>query len=151
MLQVKGPLNIEQARLAQDYDGSVVLPASEARLHGSEIKYETGHQRDNIGFWTNPADWADWEFKVTRPGRFEVIAEIAALERAFLEVSVGTGSSTKGRANASGDYGKFRVVNLGYLEIPSSGKATLAVHPVEEGWHAVNLKAIRLKPVAGAQ
>ena len=60
VLQVKGPLEIEQAGLAQDYDGSVALPAGEARLHGSEIKYEAGDQRDCIGFWTNPDDWADW-------------------------------------------------------------------------------------------
>ena len=49
VLEVKGPLDIVQPGLAQDYDGSVVLPASEARLHGNEIKYETGHQRDNLG------------------------------------------------------------------------------------------------------
>src|ERR1035441_7602257 len=34
VLKVKGPLNIEQPGLAQESDGSVVLPASEARLHG---------------------------------------------------------------------------------------------------------------------
>ncbi len=151
VLRVKGPLNIEQPALAQDYDGSVTLPASEARLHGSEIKYETGHQRDNLGFWTNPSDWADWEFKVTQPGRFEVTAEVAALERASLEVSVGTGSRTSGRANATGDYGKFRVVKLGVLEIAAPGKATLAVRPVKDGWHALNLKAIRLKPAPTVQ
>jgi len=149
VLQVKGALKIEQASLAQDYDGSVVLPASEAHLHGSQIKYETGHQRDNLGYWTNPADWAEWEFMVTRPGRFEVVAEIAALERSFLEVSVGAGSSTRGRASATGDYGNFRVVKLGALEIPAAGKVTLAARPVKEGWHALNLKAIRLKPIAG--
>ena len=95
VLEVKGQLDIAQAGLAQDYDGSVVLPASEARLHGSDIKYETGHQRDNLGFWTNPADWADWEFQVTRPGKFEVTAEIASLDKASLEVSVGD-SKTSG-------------------------------------------------------
>ena len=89
MLQVQGPLEIEQPGLAQDYDGSVVLPASEARLHGSDIKYESGPQRDNLGFWTNPDDWADWTFQVTKAGKFEVTAEIAAPEKASLEVSVG--------------------------------------------------------------
>jgi len=145
VLQVKGPLEIEQLGLAQDYDGSVVLPASEARTHGSEIKYETGHERDNLGFWTNPADWADWTFEVTKPGKFDVSAEVAALEKASLEISIGD-SRTSGAAAATGDYGKFKVAKLGTLEITAPGKVTLAVRPVKDGWHPLNLKAIRLKP-----
>ena len=150
VLQVKGVLDIEQAGLAQDYDGSLVLPAGEARLHGNEIKYESGHQRDNLGFWTNPGDWADWEFKVTRPGKFEVSAEIAGLEKASLEISVGN-SKTSGAAAATGDYGKFKVAKFGVIEIPAVGKANLAVRPVKEGWRAINLKAIRLKPAAATK
>ena len=145
VLQVKGPLEIEQPSLAQDYDGSVVLPASEARVHGSDLKYETGPQRDNLGFWTNPEDWADWTFQVTKPGKFEVSAEVAAPEKASLEISVGD-SRTRGAAAATGDYGKFKVAKLGTLEIHAAGKATLAVRPVSDDWHPLNLKSIRLKP-----
>jgi alpha-L-fucosidase len=150
VLQVKGPLEIASAGLAQDYDGRVVLPAEDARLHGDEIKYEPGDQRDCIGFWTNPADWADWSFQVIKPGKFDVTAEVAALEGASLKVSAGDSTST-GAAAATGDYGKFRVARLGVLEIASPGKVTLAVRPVTDGWHPLNLKAIRLKPVAPPQ
>jgi alpha-L-fucosidase len=150
VLQVKGALDIAQTGPAQDYDGSVVLSASEARLHGKQIKYESGHQRDNLGHWTNPADWADWEFKVTRPGRFEVSAEIASLDKASLGISVGD-SKASAAAAPTGDYGKFRVAKLGVIEIPSAGKATLAVRPIKDGWHPVNLKAIRLKPATATE
>jgi len=150
VLRVKGPLEITRAGLAQDHDGSVALPAEEARLHGSEIKFEAGDQRDCLGFWTNPADWADWSFQVTRPGKFDVTAEVAALEGASLKVSVGDSTST-GAAAATGDYGKFKVARLGVLEIASPGKVTLAVRPVADGWHPLNLKAIRLKPVVAPQ
>ena len=150
VLSIKGALEIEQPGIAQDYDGSVVLPASEARLHGNEIKYETGQQRNNLGFWTNPADWADWEFKVTRPGKFEVTAEVASLDSASLKVSIGKSNCT-GAAPATGDYGKFKVAKLGTLEIASTGKVTLVVRPVKDGWYPLNLKAIRLKPIIAAQ
>ena len=149
VLQVKGPLDIERAGLTQESDGSIVLPAREARLHGSELQYETGEQRDNIGFWTNPDDWADWEFKVTRPGNFDVTAEVAALERASFEVSVGD-SAARGEAAATGDYGRFRAVKLGTLHIASPGKVTLVVRSVKNGWHPLNLKAIRLNPAAAS-
>ena len=108
---------------------------------------ETGHQRDNIGFWTNPADWADWTFQVTKTGKFDVTAEIASLETASLTASIGD-SKTSGSAAPTGDYGKFKVARLGTIEILSPGKVTLAVRPVQEGWHPVNLKAVRLKPAA---
>ena len=58
--------------------------------------------------------------------------------------------TTKGTAYPTGDYGKFRVTKLGTIEIPAAGKTTLAVRPVKEDWHPLNLKAIRLKPVAAA-
>ena len=147
VLQVKGALDIGQAGLAQDYDGSVLLPASEARLHGNGIQYESGEQRDNLGFWTNPDDWADWELRITQPGKFAVTAEIATLEGASIEISVGD-IKTQGAASATGDYGKFKVARLGTLEIASPGRVTLAVRPVKDGWHPLNLKSIRLKPAA---
>ena len=150
VLKIKGKPEVGPSAVVQDYDGSVVLPASEARVHGDQLKYETGEQRDNLGFWTNPADWADWSFQITRPAKFDVTAEVAALEKGSLEVSVGD-SKSNGTAPASGDYGKFRVARLGTLEITSPGTVTLSVHPVTEGWHPVNLKAIRLKPVAATQ
>ena len=150
VLKVNGPLNIEQPGLAQESDGSVVLPASEARLHGGAIQYEAGDQRGNLGFWTDPDDWADWTFQVTRPGKFEVRGEFASLEPASLEAAVGD-SRTSGAVSATGDYGRFRAVKLGVIEIASPGKVTLAVRPVKDGWHPLNLRAIRLKPAGAAQ
>jgi hypothetical protein len=39
-------------------DGVIALPATEAALHGSGLRYESGSERDNIGFWLNPEEWA---------------------------------------------------------------------------------------------
>ena len=124
----------------------MVLPASEARLHGQQIKYESGAQRDNIGFWFDPAEWADWEFMVTKPGHFELSAEIAAPQKASLELDFAD-QKIKSDAPITGDYGRFRRVKLGTLEIKSTGKMSLSIHGIQEGWHPVNLKSIRLNPV----
>ena len=115
----------------------------EARCHGEQIKYESGDSRDNLGFWTEPADWADWEFTVTKPGKFEVTTEVAAPERASFEVSIGE-QKLKAEAQATGDYGRFRRLRIGTLEIAAPGKVTLALHAVPEGWHPLNVKSIRL-------
>ena len=147
VLKIKGALEIEAAGICQEFDGSITLAASEAKLHGEQIKYESGDQRDNIGFWFNPAEGAEWEFTVTKPGEFEITAEIAAPERASLEVTLADQKLT-GEAPVTGDYGRFRRVKLGTLGIQTKGKATLAVHGVADGWHPVNLKSIRLKPLS---
>ena len=38
----------------------------------------------------------------------------------------------------------FKQVKLGTVEISAAGKAVLAVRPVKDGWHPINLKVIRL-------
>jgi alpha-L-fucosidase len=145
VVQVKGPLQIETPGISQDFDGSVALQASEARLHGDQIKYETGEQRDNIGFWLKAEEWADWELQVTRPGKYDVSAEIAAPAKTSFEVVVGD-QKLKANAPVTGDYGKFKVVKVGVVNLPAAGKVAIAVRPVKEGWNAMNLKALRLKP-----
>ena len=65
---------IESVYIAQQPDGTVMLPAVEAGLHGGGVRYEEGNGHDNIGYWLNPDDWVDWEFKVSAPGKYEVTA-----------------------------------------------------------------------------
>src|SRR6185369_18037993 len=78
VLRIKEPLHVEPFGLVQRRDGSVALPAVEAQLHGTAFRYESGGPLDDIGYWTDAKDWADWQFKVKTPGKFEVSAIIAA-------------------------------------------------------------------------
>jgi len=150
VLKVKGALEIEQPVLAQQSDGTIVLPASEARVNGEQLHYEAGSQRDNLGFWFNPAESADWEFAVTKPGRFELEVEVAAPQAASLEIQLRS-QTLKGEAPVTGDYGKFKWAKMGTVEIGAKGRTTVSVRGVAEGWHPVNLKAVRLTPSGGGQ
>ena len=114
-------------------------------LHGSALRYESGSRNDNIGFWTDPAEWVQWEAKITRPGRFEATAEIASLGTGSFDVVV---ADQKLRATApnTGEYTRFQMVPLGTAELKSQGRTSLAVRPVSEGWSPINLRSIHLKP-----
>jgi len=149
VLKIKGAPEVEQIGICQDFDGTILLPASEAQLHGDQIKYESGARRDNIGFWFDPAEWADWEFTVTKPGRFEVSAEIAARGPASVQLSLGD-QNLHTEAPVTGDYGKFKRVKVGNVEIQSTGKMTVALHGVQEGWHPINVRSVRLQPITTA-
>ncbi len=147
VLRLEGPPDIEVVPIMQEADGSVTLRASDANLRGDTVKIEGSGEHDNIGYWTDPGDWADWEFKLITPGKFELTAETAALGAGSFEVSV-AGQTLRAQPPATGDYGKYVTVKLGAIDLSTPGRMVLAVHPVKDGWQPVNLRAIRLEPVS---
>jgi alpha-L-fucosidase len=146
VLPIVGAFDIAPVLLAQDPAGALILPAAEASTHGQQIKYESGSGHDNIGYWFDADEWVDWQYEVTKPGKFEVSAEIAAPQAASFEITLGD-QKIKGAAPVTGDYTRFQVAELGTLEMTSTGPATLAVRAVKEGWQPINLRCVRLKPV----
>ena len=145
VLKIKGAPDISATAIMQESDGAVRLMASEADLHGG-LQYEKGDGKDNIGYWSNPSDTANWTFKIDRPGKFKVTAEIAALEADKFEVVVGD-QKISGTAPATKDYTKFKRTNLGGSLDLAAGSVTLTVKPVAEGWQAINLRSVTLQPV----
>jgi alpha-L-fucosidase len=145
VLKFNGTPKIVTAPIFQTGDGVVILPASLARLHGSALQYESSGPHDNIGYWFHPEDWADWEFKVKRPGKFVVMAEIAAPALTSFEVAV-AGQTLRCAAPVTENYTAFQSVRLGQVEISAAGKITLSVHPIKSGWQPMNLKSIKLQP-----
>ncbi|HEU5069978.1 MAG TPA: alpha-L-fucosidase [Verrucomicrobiae bacterium] len=141
-LSLKGTPEVDQVTLRQDARGEVNLPATEATLHGHTVRVESAGQ--NLGFWTDPSDWAEWQFKIVRAGRFQVEAEMASLGEGRFEISLGD-QKIRGIAPATGAYQKYRVVTLGTVELPA-GEFTLALRPLTEHWQPVNLKSILLTP-----
>ena len=140
------PLEISPLYIGQQSDGSVILPASDARLHGDRIRYETDAGHDDLGYWFSPEDWADWQFKVRTPGKFQVVAAIAAPVAAAIEVSIDK-QTLHSDTPVTGGYADFKTVDLGSFEIAAPGVITLAVHPVKNGWQPINLKSVELKPL----
>src|SRR5712691_5425431 len=51
--------------------GAITLPARDAITHGTQMHYEPSPVKNCLGYWFKTEDWAEWEFKVTRPGAFE--------------------------------------------------------------------------------
>jgi len=145
VLKVRGPLVIENKALTQAADGSLTLRGADAFTHGGQLQYESGGGKDNLGYWTNPEDWASWDLDVRAPGTFAVMAEIAAQGSGDFVIRVGD-VYIKGTAPNTGSYTKFVAVKLGTMDIPA-GRQTLTVRPVAQGWQPLNLKAIRLTPV----
>ncbi|MCU0782746.1 MAG: alpha-L-fucosidase [Verrucomicrobia bacterium] len=146
VLRIKGTPEVGMSPIVQESDGSVRLMANEANLHGG-LQYESGAGKDNIGYWINPEDSASWTFRVDRPGKFKVSAEIAAQAAGKFEV-LASGQKVQGTAPATKDYTKFKRTNLTGTLLLAAGSVTLTVKPVAEGWQPMNLRSLKLEPTS---
>ncbi|MFN9916984.1 MAG: hypothetical protein ACK53L_30625, partial [Pirellulaceae bacterium] len=52
--------------------GDIRLQARDAAVHGTKLRYEPPSNKNVLGFWTEPQDWAAWEFEVEQGGSYEV-------------------------------------------------------------------------------
>jgi len=145
VLKILGAPEVENAGLTQAAEGALTLPAAEAVTHGQTIQYESGENRDCIGYWTNPEEWVEWQFNVVRPGKVKLTAEIAALGSGSFTVSLGA-QTLEAKAPATGDYGKFQDLELGTLELTGPAKASISVRARKEEWQPLNLRKLRLTP-----
>jgi alpha-L-fucosidase len=144
VLRIQGAPDVSGSGISQGADGQVRLLASEADLHGG-LQYEVGGGKDNIGFWVNSEDTASWTFKVDRPGKFTVSADIAAEGSGKYVVIVGD-QKLAGTAPATMDYVKFQQTTLdGTLDL-AAGTVTLTVQPIADGWQPMNLRSLTLQP-----
>ncbi len=66
--------NPQYIPLSQTDDGSVVLRASSAEVHGVMLRFEPLPHKDTLGYWIRPDDWASWDFLVRTPGKFDIKA-----------------------------------------------------------------------------
>ncbi len=143
--RIEGAPDVVTPPLMQSNDGSVTLPAVEAKLHGETIRYEAGRKRDCLASWDNADDWAEWEFKIDKPGTFHVTVTASARDSGRLVIAVGN-SRTEAAAPNTGDYATFADIAAGTIEIGEKGMVSLSVRAAKDGWHPVNVRSIRLTP-----
>ncbi|MBP7050554.1 MAG: alpha-L-fucosidase [Phycisphaerae bacterium] len=144
VLEVKGALDIEKVLPGQAADGTFTLLAEAAEIRGSQAQVESIEGESNIGWWTNPRDSVAWGFKVGKGGRFNVTAVIAAPSASKFEVVTGD-QKLSTEVASTGSYQTFKTFELGTIEI-KPGPCELSVKPLRDGWQAINLRSVVLKP-----
>ena len=146
-----GPVQLDLAStsmtIRQADDGSVALKASDATPQGNQLQYES--DKDCLGFWSDQNDWASWNFKVTKPGTFDVeIALACEKDVGGSEYVVAVADQQlKGKVEDTGSWTAFKTGILGTLSINKAGKYTLSIKAVSKpGMAVMNLRSIVLKP-----
>ncbi|MBI5706114.1 MAG: alpha-L-fucosidase [Armatimonadetes bacterium] len=143
-LMVKGEIMIEQPESTLKLGASLALTPDEATLHG-ELQSEERGGKPNLGFWTDPKDYAEWTFTADKAGSVSLTTEIAAPASASFTVTLG-GKTARLTSPNTGSYDSYHAVDLGTFSVVA-GKNTLVVRAVAEGWKPMNLRAIQMKAV----
>ena len=137
--------------IAQQADGTIILPASKAALHkassDSQLVYETHDNGDNIGFWTDANDTVSWSIKVSSPGKFKITTEFAQpydiVNKFALVVD---GKQVQCTASPSGSWWDFKSEDSADTLELSAGEIIVTAKPIEEAWRGINLRKIVLTP-----
>ena len=132
--------------------GDVRLHAKDAHIHGKTLRYEHQPNKNTLGYWTDPNDWAEWSFEAPAAGDYEV------------EVQQGCGDDSGGAAvtvSVDDQVLKFTVQETGSFQSMilrvigevklAAGRHTLAVKArTKPGPAVMDLRRVVLRPVDGS-
>jgi hypothetical protein len=137
----------ETKRIEQAKDGTIVLAARDAAIHGTTLRYEP--DKNTIGYWFKRDDWVSWDLHVSASGTF------------VLELLQGCGSDSAGshytveiadqkmqdKVQDTGSFHNFRLRKVGEVKIDKPGDYTLSVRVDDKPGRAVmDLRAVTLTP-----
>lgn len=151
-LEIDGQPRVARYRISQSDDGSVLLEAAYAEVHGTVARYEVGGAKDSIGHWTNRKDYVTWDFMLKRSGTFTVEITIACDKGSGgSEYVLAVGDQKLGgKVRETGSWSTFVTEKIGTLDLARAGEYTLSVKPrTKPGLAVMNLKTLLLRPAGG--
>ena len=145
------PTNEGEPLIPQAADGKVVLLAKDATTWSETMRYEPKPEKNCLGFWTSPEDFAEWEFQVSKPGKYKAVVSYGCgggNHGSEVEVKVGD-QSAKFTVEDTGGFQKWKEVEAGIIEIKTEGSHRLVVDPVNKTKSAVlDVQKVTLVPAA---
>ncbi len=115
-------------------DASVMLHAHHASTFGEKLRYEPQWYKNTVGYWTIPADYATWEFKLDEPGRYSIAVLQGCGEGqggSDALISIRDGTSTVAelpfQTIDTGHFQNFRWNHLGDVTVAKEGTYQLRI------------------------
>jgi arylsulfatase A len=139
-------------------DGTITLGCRATEVFGSQLRFEPAIHKNTLGFWTNAADYARWDFSVAKPGRFEVeilqgcgkgqggsVVEVLVADPDGREVVAPLVMTVED----TGHFQNFVPRAAGAVELPKPGRYSLTLKPRSKKAAAVmDVREIVLRPLA---
>jgi arylsulfatase A-like enzyme len=128
--------------------GAVILHARDAKIHGSQLRYELEPHKDTLGFWARQDDWAEWEFDAPAAGVF-ALELLQGCDKgsggADVEVAV-AGQTLSMKVEETGHFQRFVPRTVGTVKLKKAGQYTLSVKAkTKPGAAVMDLRRILLR------
>lgn len=140
----------EGDEIKQAEDGVITLNAKDATTWSETMRYESKPEKNCLGYWTEPDDFAEWEFQVIKPGRYKVAVSHGCgggNHGSEVEVKL-NGQALKFTTQDTGGFQKWQDVQAGEIEIKAAGTQRLVIDPVNKLKAAVlDVQKVVLTPV----
>jgi alpha-L-fucosidase len=152
VLEIMGDPKVDNA-IRPDPDGSITLLASDATVHGKEIRYEAEQKKNCIGYWTSLEDWVSWDLHIPRPGNYTVEVTFACGKGSGgSQYTLKAGDSALvaqvKETSETPDFSDFISEQVGSIQIADASPMTFEVHPKDKPGPAVmDLRQIKLVPL----
>lgn len=127
----------------------ITLPASNATVHATMMRYEPQTNKNCLGYWTKAEDWAEWTFAVPHAASFEVeIWQGCGKGQGGSDVAVEVdGRRFNFVVEDTGHFQNFTPRRIGRVDL-SAGNHVLAIKPQRKQAGAVmDVRRVRLLPV----
>ena len=139
------------ASLGPDNEGTYLLHASNAVVHGSMLRYEPQTNKNCLGYWVNADDWAEWSFHVDKPGGYEIeVWQGCGKDQGGSDVALEVGGKrTIFAVEETGHFQIFIPRRLGQVCFPKGGDYSISVKPQRKQASAImDIRQVRLIPVS---
>ena len=147
VLRLSGKAEVNDLVARAAGDGRVVLHARDAVVHGRTLRYEPEPHKDTVGYWTDPKDWASWEFEVDRPGTYRVeILQGCGKGSGGSTVDFGVGGQVlRVVVEDTGGFQNFAIRSIGVVRFGKAGRFTLTAKPADKpGVAVMDLRQVTL-------
>lgn len=113
---------------------NISLHSRDSKVNGVILRYEPAQKKQCLGYWSNPSDWASWDFIVKEPGDYTVtVRQGCGRGHGGSKVSIISGTQKLiFNAEDTGGFQNWKNIDIGSIKLKEPGLNILEVRPLEK-------------------
>ena len=113
---------------------NISLHSRDSKVNGVTLRYEPAQKKQCLGYWSNPSDWASWDFIVKEPGDYTVtVRQGCGRGHGGSKVSIISGTQKLiFNAEDTGGFQNWKNIDIGSIKLKESGLNILEVRPLDK-------------------
>ena len=113
---------------------NISLHSRDSKVNGVTLRYEPAQKKQCLGYWSNPSDWASWDFIVKEPGDYTVtVRQGCGRGHGGSKVSIISGTQKLiFNAEDTGGFQNWKNIDIGSIKLKDPGLNILEVRPLDK-------------------